>query len=272
MSTDKQAEIVDVDATKLKPRRFRAGSMPLEVMSVIGLLVVWFALTHTIIRPLMFPSPESVLAVITSRPVTVVEYSLATTARVIAGFLIGSLLGVLNGISLHMNPILGRISDPIVEILRPVPPIAMMPFIIIWFGIGDSGKVFLVATGCLMILLVTTLEAIHHVNPTYVQAARSLGATKGYIYRTIIVPAILPAVFSGLRVALALSFTLTIAAEFMGAQSGLGFMIMQARRYLDTPTIVAGIIFIGLLSLGFDRILRLIGKRLLRWSPQTASW
>ena len=269
---EKQVEIVEVDAETWKPRKPRSQSMPLEVMSIIGLLIVWFALTHTIIRPLIFPSPESVLSIITSRPMTVIEYSLATTARVLAGFLIGSFLGALNGVSLHMNPVLGRISDPIVEILRPVPPIAMMPFIIIWFGIGDFGKVFLVATGCLMILLVTTLEAIQHVNPVYVQAARSLGATKGYIYRTIIIPAILPAIFSGLRVALALSFTLTIAAEFMGAQTGLGFMIMQARRYLDTPVIVAGIVVIGLLSLGLDRILRMIGKRVLRWSPQTASW
>lgn len=269
---DKRVETPAGDAVKRVSGRPRVERMPLEIMSVIGLLIVWFALTHTIVRPLIFPSPESVFAVITSRPLTVIEYSFATTARVLAGFLIGSLLGVLNGISLHMNPTLGRISDPVIEILRPVPPIAMMPFIIIWFGIGDFGKVFLVATGCLMILLVTTLEAIQNANPIYVQAARALGASKGYIYRTIIIPAILPSVFAGLRVALALSFTLTIAAEFMGAQTGLGFMIMQARRYLDTPVIVAGIIVIGLLSLGLDRILRLIGKRVLRWSPQTASW
>jgi taurine transport system permease protein len=248
------------------------NSLPLEVLSVIGLFVLWLVLTQTIVPPLIFPSPQAVFATVEDRPWTIVEYAGATTARVVVGFLIGSALGVLNGISLHMNPVLGRISDPIVEILRPVPPIAMMPFIIIWFGIGDLGKVIIVAAGCSTILLVNTVEAIRRVNPNFVHAARSLGASKQHIYRTIVIPAILPSVFAGLRVALALSFTLTIAAEFMGAQTGLGFMIMLARRYLDTASIVAGIIIIGVLSLGMDRILRSTGKHLLRWSPQTSSW
>ncbi len=253
-------------------RKSTKTRLPLELISVVCLLAIWWLLTATIIRPLVFPSPWSVLQVVLDRPLMVLEYSLSTSARVLIGFAIGCAFGIANGITLHMNPTLGRLSDPIVEILRPIPPIALMPFIIIWFGIGDLGKIFLVAAGCSMVLLVSTVEAIRHVSPLYIQAARTLGASKSRIYRTVVMPAIVPGVLSGLRVALALSFTLAIAAEFMGTQSGLGFMIMQARRYLDTATIVAGILIIGLLSLVLDKLLRMAGGYLLRWAPQTQSW
>jgi len=268
-------ELIDAGVDHTGPRR-RAGPngrrIPLEALSIVGVFVIWFVATHTIVKPLIFPSPESVLDAFYRRSEVIAEYVVATLFRVLLGFCIGSAFGIVNGITLQKSVIMGRLSDPVIEILRPIPPIAMIPFFIIWFGIGDLGKVVLVAAGCSMILLVNTVEAIQHVNPTFIQAALTLGADKNYIYRTVIIPAILPSVFAGLRVALALSFTLAIAAEFMGAQSGLGFMIMQARRFLDTPAIIAGIILVGLLNLGLDRILRYVGSRVLRWSPRMGEW
>lgn len=241
----------------------------LGTAAITGLVAVWWLLTATVVAPLYFPSPLSVVEVFVERPAAMLEHVVVTSGRVLAGLGIGAVFGFVNAISMARNKLLAEMSYPIIELLRPIPPLALIPFFILWFGLGDIGKVLLIAAGTSMILLVTTAEAIRRVPPVYVQAARTLGASERFIYRTVVTPAIVPSVFSALRVAAAISFALAIAAEYMGAQSGLGFLIMQASRTLQTDQIVAGIILIGLVSLALDYLIRAIGGRLLAWAPQS---
>lgn len=243
----------------------------LGLAAIIGLLLLWWLATETVVAPLYFPSPFSVIAVFIDRPGAMLEHALVTTGRVLAGLGLGAVFGFVNAISMARNKVLAEMSYPVIELLRPIPPLALIPFFILWFGLGDLGKVLLIAAGTSMILLVATSEAIRRVPPIYVHAARTLGASERFIYRTVVTPAIVPAVFAALRVAAAISFALAIAAEYMGAQSGLGFLIMQASRTLRTDQIVAGIILIGLVSLGLDYAIRAISARLLAWAPKSVT-
>ena len=166
------------------------------------------------------------------------------------------------------NTWINSVLDPLIEGFRPIPAIALIPFFILWFGIGDLGKLILTAIGGFTVMVVTTIEAVKNVSPIYIMAARTLGADRWAIYRTIILPAITPTLIGGLRVTIALSFALVIAAEFMGAQSGLGYLIMLARRTLQTDAILVGIIIIGITSWIVDRMVRILGDYLTRWAPR----
>ena len=121
-----------------------------------------------------------------------VEYFIATMYRVVVGMLAGAILGVICGIAMSWNRWINSILDPLIEALRPIPAVALIPFFILWFGIGDTGKLILTALGGFTVMVVTTLEAIKHVSPIYIMAARTLGANRLTIYRTVILPAITP--------------------------------------------------------------------------------
>ena len=154
---------------------------------------------------------------------------------------------------------------PLVEGLRPIPPVALIPFIILWFGIGDSGKIVLGGVSCLMVMLVNTIVSSRNVRPVYMRAARSLGASENMVYRTVILRAIVPELVSGLRIGAALAFAVVVAAEMIGAEAGLGRLIMLASRTLDTPVILLGTIVIGLEAFALDRLIR-------GWSARLTSW
>jgi len=238
----------------------------LGALSVALVLLVWWALTATIVPRIRFPSPASVWDSLSDNYVGLIKAAGLTWLRVIAGFVLGVAMGFLSGLSLSRNRIMLAMNDPIIEILRPIPPIAAIPFFILWFGLGELGKILLVAFGCSTILLIATLGAVRHVPIAYVESASTLGAGTGEIYRTVVVPSILPTVVASLRIALGISFSLGIAAEFMGASEGLGYRIMLAGRILDTSGMVVGILLVGLLSLVTDHLIRVGSDRLVKWT------
>lgn len=217
----------------------------------------------------VFPSPAWVQEAIDSLGVNLLYHSWNTLWRVVLGWGIGIVSGIWMGLRMTRSETVYAIANPIIEAIRPIPPIALIPFFIIWFGIGWSGQVILIALGCFMVMTVNTFVAVNNVPPIYIRAASALGASKAKIYRTIIRPAILPDLISGFRIAAALAFGVGIAAEFMGAQSGLGFMIMVARRTLNTNTILLGIIIIGIESFLFDQAIKSISHYLIRWNESS---
>jgi ABC-type nitrate/sulfonate/bicarbonate transport system permease component len=147
--------------------------------------------------------------------------------------------------------------------------IAMIPFFLMWFGIGEAGKLLLITLGVFAIIVVSTVEAIKNVPKIYVLAAQTLGASKLQLFRTVLVPAIIPQLIGPMRVAAALSFTLVVAAEFMGANAGLGFRILEARRLFSTDVIMLGVVLIGILSAIADALIRRCASYLTRWSERT---
>ena len=243
-----------------------AGSIVL-----ILLITIWYALTANQSQKgaLLFPNPKLLLDTLTGQWQDILKYSLTTWYRVLIGLTIGIFLGMIAGVLMTYNKWLYHLLDPIVEIIRPIPPIALTPFFILWLGLGDTSQLLLISMGCFMMITISTFVGITNVNPVYVLAAQSLGASKIYLYKSIYIPAIIPGLLSGIRVALASAFALTVAAEYLGAQGGLGFLIRNARTILHTETILLAAIILGVESLITDQTLRVIFKQLTKWTPKS---
>ena len=241
-----------------------------SLLSLLILMTAWYILTDVTgkISSLYLPSPGDVWHTLVQVRSTILDHSIVTLKRVIYSFILGSTLGVIVGLLMSRYRIIFSLLEPIIEALRPVPPIALIPFFILWFGIGDFGKLLLAGEGCFMVMVISTIEAVRNVQRIYIQAAQSLGASRAFIYRTVVIPAIIPELIAGWRVALALAFALMVAAELMGAQQGLGFMIMVARRSLNTSTILLGIIIIGFEAALADQLLRRLTDRLTAWTER----
>ncbi|MBV9390877.1 MAG: ABC transporter permease [Verrucomicrobia bacterium] len=242
----------------------------MSLLTITILLFVWWFLTSGIklVKPLYFPSPSSVLRTVAIIHQKIWFHAAATLIRVVVSWFIGSSLGVAVGLVMIKSQIVRAILSPIVEGMRPVPPVALIPLIIVWFGIGESGKLFLSGLACFMVLVVNTIVSAGNVNPIYIQAAKSLGASENKIYLTVILPAIVPELLSGGRIAIALAFAVTVAAEFMGAEYGIGYLIMQASRTLNTEVVLIGTVVIGIESFALDRSLRLATNYITRWTER----
>ena len=244
----------------------------ISISSVLGFYLLWYLMTDDglgVIRPLMFPSPSMVVnALLILSPETVFRHVYMTTYRMLVGWSLGVALGICAGLAMSYSRVLRHMLDPLIESFRPVPVIALLPFFILWFGIDEVGKIVMILLGTFMIMVVNTYESVINVNPIYIRAAESLGATKFSIYMTVIAPASLPSLSAGLRISSALSFTLVVASEFMGAQSGLGYMIMSARRTLSTETIFLGCLIFGVVSTVIDFAIRKAINYLTRWSER----
>ena len=259
--------------SRKRPHEFfwRSGRY-LSVVSVVLYSVVWFGITRdgfNLVRPIKFPSPSMVVeAAVRIHDVILADVA-ATLARVMVGFCAGTLLGLGLGLWMSYNEKVLYFFNPLVESIRPVPVIAMIPFFLMWFGIDEPGKLLLIALGVFAIVVVSTVEAVRNVPRIYTLAAQTLGASKLQQFRTIVVPAIVPEMVGPLRVASALSFTLVVAAEFMGANAGIGFRIMEARRLFSTDVILLGVVLIGLVSAVADTAIRNVTAYLTRWSERS---
>lgn len=259
--------IYTVRELKKQQNRKRIAS----ITTIVVFIIAWFLLTTTwkLIPSLKFPSPNDVFSTFIQVRTTIFQHSYITLLRVLVSFALGSLIGVVVGLIMTRFQVIFGLLNPIIEAFRPIPPIALIPFFILWFGIGDFGKLLLSGIGCFMVMVVNTIEAVRNVPRIYLQAAASLGAEDSYSYRTVIVPAIVPELIAGLRVGLALAFGLTIAAELMGAQTGVGYLIMVARRSLNTPTILLGIIIIGLEAWLCDQLLGVLTRSVTKWTGRS---
>lgn len=258
------AEATEVAAQQ---RRRVPGPVISGVVIVLTLLLWWLLTSVTeVIPPLRFPAPGEVVTSARTLSDTLVSDAVATFVRVVVSWAIGSALGVAVGLLMARSRVIFWALTPLVEALRPVPPVALIPFVILWFGIGETGKIVLGVLACFMTMVVNTVVAAGNVNPIYARAALSLGASNGQLYRTIVLRAIVPELLSGLRIGSALAFAVVVAAEFQGAQEGIGRLIMQASRTLNTPSVLVGTVVIALLAFLLDRLIKLASDRVTRWS------
>jgi taurine transport system permease protein len=239
----------------------------LSLLSLSGAVLLWWALTARfhVVEPLKFPTPREVVDSGRTLKTQLLHDAWSTFVRVVISWVIGSLCGVAVGLGMVRSRLVYHVIAPLVEALRPVPPVALIPFVILWFGIGESGKLFLGALGCFMVMAINTIVASDNVPPVYLRAARSLGASQNQVYRTVILRAIVPQLFSGLRIGAALTFAIVVAAEFMGAESGIGALIMLASRTLNTPVVLLGTIIIGLEAFVLEQAIRLLSRQLTSW-------
>ncbi len=242
---------------------------PIVVVAI--LLWIWQTTTNefTGADALAFPSPSAVGAVFTDHWRTLLDASLLTSLRVVAGAGIGASVGVALGLACARFPLLFATLNPIIEVIRPIPPIALTPFFILWFGLGTEGQILLIAMGSFMIVFVTISGAIKNLDVIYERALFAMGGSRSDLPLAVWLPASLPEVGNSLRVAIATAFALTIAAEYLGAQGGLGFIIRNARTTLDTPSVLAAALLLGLLSYFVDLAVRAVVLRMTDWVPRS---
>ena len=212
------------------------------------------------------PAPDSVVSRLMSvsrdgyQNVTLAEHLSYSLFRVIVGFVLGALIGIPMGYAMGLSNWFRGWFDPIVEFMRPVPPLALIPLVIIWAGIGEQGKIILIFLAALWIMAIAARSGVSGVAITKVHAAYSLGASKMQIMRHVIVPNSLPEIFTGARVAMGVCWGTVVAAELVAAEKGVGKMIVAASKFQDTDIVLMGIILIGIIGFGIDVLMRMAEK------------
>jgi len=190
----------------------------------------------------------------------------ASLQRIVLGFLIGTSLALVLGCLIGWYKTVEYIFDPLIEAIRPIPPLAYIPIVIIWFGIEEFSRVLLISIACFLVCIINVIAGMKNVPQVYVDAAATMGATRFQIFRTVAIPAATPFIFTGFRIALAASWTTLVAAELIAAPSGLGFLLQEGRRYFLTDQVMMIIVVIGVCAFSMDRLFRTIQARLTRWS------
>ena len=222
-------------------------------------------------EPIWLPSPEAVVARFIEiakngyQNTPLWEHLGASLTRVLVGFALGSIVGVPLGYAMGLSGWWRGWFDPIVEFMRPVPPLALIPLVIIWFGIWETGKIVLLFLAALWIMVIAARAGVSGVRITKIHAAYSLGASKWQIMRHVIIPNSLPEIFTGARVAMGVCWGTVVAAELVAAQKGAGMMIIAASKFQLTDIVVMGIILIGVIGYGIDILMRMAEKKLVPW-------
>ena len=222
-------------------------------------------------EPLYLPAPEDVWTrtgqIISEgfRNFTLMEHLGYSLFRVVVGFLFGAIVGIPLGYAMGLSNWFRGWFDPIVEFMRPVPPLALIPLVIIWAGIGEAGKIILLFLAALWIMAIAARAGVSGVKISKVHAAYSLGASKWQIMRHVIVPNSLPEIFTGARVAMWVCWGTVVAAELVAAEQGAGMMIMTASKFQNTDIVIMGIILIGVIGFGIDMLMRWAERWLVPW-------
>ena len=222
-------------------------------------------------EPIWLPAPEAVwsrmveIASSGFRNSTLFEHLGFSLFRVIVGFFLGALVGIPLGYAMGLSDWFRGWFDPIVEFMRPVPPLALIPLVIIWAGIGEEGKIILLFLAALWIMAIGARAGVSGVRISKVHAAYSLGASKWQIMRYVIIPNSLPEIFTAARVAMGVCWGTVVAAELVAAEKGAGMMIMTASKFQNTDIVIMGIILIGIIGFAIDMLMRQAERWLVPW-------
>ncbi|NND03684.1 MAG: ABC transporter permease [Acidimicrobiia bacterium] len=250
-------------------------SLPLwSLLAFLLMALVWFLVKagdNPIINDRIFPSQADTWDAIVTlaregyRNVSLWEHLTASLSRVGQGMLWGIVLGVPVGFFMGLSSRARGFFDTPVELFRPIPPLALLPLFITWFGIGNRTAVNLLIFASVWIMIIAARSGVRTVNLSKVRAAYSLGANKRQVLRRVILPNALPEIFTGIRVAIGVSWGTLVAAELVGTDTGLGAMIFAARVFFRIDIIVAGVIIIAILGVIMDLLMRWLESRLIPW-------
>jgi NitT/TauT family transport system permease protein/taurine transport system permease protein len=183
-------------------------------------------------------------------------------------FLFGALLGVALGLLRGRVPAIDALLLVPAEMLRPIPPLGLIPLFILWFGIGELSKVLLIFLSVFLIMMVNAHAGARSCPADLLRAAQSLGASRWQVFLRVVFPAALPQITTGLRVAMGTGFSILVASELLGGDRGLGFIILDASNFFRTTYVFAGIVLIGAIGLASDRLIAWAGRRIVHWDGQ----
>ena len=223
-----------------------------------SLFALWHVASVYLLNSVLFPPPLRVIAkaVELAEDGTLWSNASVSLQRIALGFLFGSLLGVPLGLAIGSFAIVRRLLEPYTEFLRFIPATALITVAVIWFGIGEGSKVFLIIYTTIFIVIINTAAGVSAVAPNKIRAARSLGASRAQVFFFVALPATLPYILTGMRLAMGNSFVTIIAAELVAANAGLGKMIWDARLYMLVDQIFVALLVLGLLGFTADRLFR----------------
>lgn len=254
------------------PRAAWLSSRQISAVTVVALIVTWaVAARLQLVSPVFLPSPAAVaqkfvtVATDGSSNATLLEHTLASLHRMLAALLLAIVTAIPVGVLTGMNRIAQAIVDPLIEFYRPIPPLAYLPLIVIWCGIGEPSKVLLIWLAIFAPLAIATQQGVKRVKPGRVRGARALGATSWQIVRYVVIPSAAPDVLTGIRIGLGVGWSVLVAAELIAATRGLGFMIQSAGQFLETDVVIMGIIVIALIATTIEWGLRRVQKALAPW-------
>lgn len=258
--------------------RFSAVSLPgvvpkirdraLGLVVPLLLLLAWEVVTRYGLAPAqLLPAPKQVLVTLLSLAESgeLLGHLKISLFRVTAGFVAGSLAGLVLGTSMGLSRSVESHVGPLFHTVRQVPLLGWIPLLILWLGMGETFKVFFIAIGAFYSLTLNTFQGIKGVPPEYLEVARVFEYNRLQLLRTVVFPAALPSILTGIRIGLSLSWFLLVGAEFTGASEGIGYSILWARQLFQTDVVIAGVIVIGVIGFLMDRIVSLIEGYLLRW-------
>lgn len=239
--------------------------------SLLGGLIVWEALALWVIRdPILLPTPVATVQVLirylgSPYPTggeTLLGHTFTSLMRVFAGFVFGSLIGIAIGSLMAGFRGFRALIDPFIELSRPLPPLAFVPVLIVWFGIGEAPKIILITAGVIPVMAISTAAGLDSVPREMLNCARCLGASEWYTMLHVRIRAAMPQIITGMRLSMGLSWTSIVAVEMIAATAGLGYVILQAGQFLNTGLIFAGILIIAILGLTLDAALRRLQRHL----------
>jgi NitT/TauT family transport system permease protein len=191
--------------------------------------------------------------------------AISSMGRVLVGFLIGGGLGLILGLAMGASDLVFKLMNPLVQILRPIPPIAYIPLSILWFGLGNPPAYFLIALGAFFPVLINTIAGVRNVDSIYIRAAQNLGANRMTMFLRVIIPAAMPYILTGVKVGIGVAFIVVIVAEMIAVNNGLGYRITEAREFFWSDKIIVGMFTIGVLGLFLDILVSKLNNHLLRW-------
>jgi taurine transport system permease protein len=263
-------------ATAPKAARRALSTRWISVLTLLTLLALWWAVTATqLIEPLFLPPPSAVLAkgwlLVTQgyMDATLWQHLGASLGRIGLALGFAVLTAVPVGIAIGYNRIARGILDPLIEFYRPIPPLAYLPLIVIWCGIGELSKVLLIYLAIFAPIAIATATGVRTVDPAKIRAAQSLGASRSQLIRHVILPSALPEILTGLRIGLGVGWSTLVAAELIAATSGLGFMVQSAAQFLVTDVVLLGILVIALIAFAMEMGLRALQRKLVPWHGQS---
>jgi ABC-type nitrate/sulfonate/bicarbonate transport system permease component len=250
----------------------RGRALRLKLTAVLGFLALWSVVSGTVValklfNPIFLPGPWVVVADIVSLAAKgqLWGHIVATLQRVAIGFTTGAALAIAIGLPAGHFRVVRNLIEPVVELLRPIPPLAMLPLFIVWVGIGEGSKVGFITYATFFPTFLTTVHAVRQLDPRFVRAAQSLGARPSQLFIRVILPAALPEMLTGLRLGIALSFFVIVISEFIGAEEGLGYLINDGRNFFLVPQMLGAAMLLGALGYAGNAVVRLVERRLLRW-------
>ena len=238
----------------------------------LALLVLWEALALLHVFPeMLLPSPITVLREVPQLFTvgyggqTLLTDIWVSTVRIAAGFLVAVAIGVPLGILMASSEIAFRMIDPLLQFVRPVPPLALVPLLVTWFGIGEVSKGLVIMLGTIPVVVLNTIAGVHGTPRQRIRVAQCLGATSSQILRHVILPSALPEILTGMRVGIGVGWTCLVAAELIAATAGLGWLVQEAGQQLQVGIIFIAILAIGLIGYAMDLAIRLLEHALVPW-------